>query len=193
MKAYARIVSSQVVEIITVPPGRPLSDMYTAELVVTCVEVPAGETVAVGSGYSDGLFAPPPPPQVTPADLAAYVAAKQRAMLAAPFSYTLSDGSTTLTTCCDQDSLTGINGLTQWATTPALNAHMPTRAYYNADWSSHVVAPAEVIEFVAAVGAHVQALYDKAAAAGTAIMAGAITTTDQVDATMAGLSRPAGT
>lgn len=116
------------------------------------------------------------------AALIAYANAKQATLLAAVYSHPLSDGSATLTTACDAGSLTGLNSLTQWATTPALNASVPTRTYYNADWSAHPVTPAQMTEFAVAIGAHVQSLYGDLAAVIAAIIAGTLTTTAQIDA-----------
>ena len=113
--------------------------------------------------------------------LVAYANAKQTAALAAVFSHPLTDGSATLTTACDPNSLTGLNSLTQWATTPALNASVPTRVYYNADWSTHTVTPAQMTEFAAAIGAHVQGLYADLAAVIAAIGAGTVASTAQID------------
>jgi len=119
---------------------------------------------------------------VVKANLAAYAIGKQQALLAAVFSHPLADGSATLTTACDPVSLTGLNSLTQLATTPALNASVGTRVYYNVDWSPHTVTPAQMAEFAAAIGAHVQALYTDLATVVAAINGGTITTTAQIDA-----------
>ena len=146
------------------PAARQVGLSLAADGVTVQVTNPSGYAAAVKAG------------------LVAYAQAKQTGALAAVFSHALADGSATLTTGCDPNSLSGINALTQWATTNAFNATVPTRVYYNCDWTAHTVTPAQMTEFAAAIGAHVQALYAALAGVIVAIAAGTITTTAQIDA-----------
>ena len=121
--------------------------------------------------------------QVNCGRLAAYLGAKQSAVLYQVFSATLTDGSgMTLTSALDKDSQAGLNSLTNWASTPELQVGKPTETYCNADWSSHVVTPAQWLAFAGLVGVRLTSIYTTTSEGAAGVSAGTITTTAQIDA-----------
>jgi hypothetical protein len=179
MQTYARIQGGTIAEIIST--SADITTLYHPDLVwVNITNITPQPTL--GWTYNGSGFAAPVPPVVSPQQLSAYASAKQAQVLAAVFSYTLADGSATLTTACDPVSISGINSLMQWASINALAATTPTRTYYNEDWSPHAITPAQMLEFGAAVGAHIESIYADMAAVLSAISAGTITSTAQIDA-----------
>lgn len=78
---HARIDNGLVAELIPPLGEFTLEERFGAAFAATCVAVPEGTPVAQGWQYSDGAFAPPPPPD--PAVLAAEARAQRDRLLAA--------------------------------------------------------------------------------------------------------------
>jgi len=71
MQRFARIQSGLVAELIEIPANGPtIEDLYHADLVATCVAIPADSEVAEGWSWNGAVFAPPPaPPRIVPATI----------------------------------------------------------------------------------------------------------------------------
>jgi hypothetical protein len=77
---FARVVSGIVVEIITLPEDVTPAKAFHADIAATLA--PATASITVGQSFADGAFGPPPaPPAPTTAQLLAYAAAKQSAIM----------------------------------------------------------------------------------------------------------------
>ena len=121
-------------------------------------------------------------PTVT--QLIAYTEAKQGTILdALQVTHALKDGSATLTTMCDDKSTIRLNSLGNWISMNASASPAPTRTYYNLDGSAVQVTPANLAEFLSAVGAAEQSTFDAVAKVRTAITSAppTITTFAQID------------
>lgn len=121
-------------------------------------------------------------PTVT--QLIAYAEAKQGTVLSAlQVTHALKDGSATLTTLCDPGSINFLNSLAAWVSLNAMATPAPTRTFYNLDGSAAQVSPADMAEFLSAVGAAVQSTFDAVAKVRSAITSAppTITTFAQID------------
>ena len=70
---------------------------------------------------------------------------------------------------CDPGSINFLNSLAAWASLNMSVTPTPTRTYYNLDGSAVQVSPADMAEFLSAVGAAVQSTFDAVAKVRTAI------------------------
>lgn len=63
---YARISGGLVAEIVTVPDGAELAEMFHPSLLDSFILLPEGSAAAPGWRHEGGAFLPPVPPEVSP-------------------------------------------------------------------------------------------------------------------------------
>jgi hypothetical protein len=179
MKA-ARILNGVVAEIVTVPDGHKLQDLFHKDAgFVPC----ADPGVTLGMAYAGGRFSPAPiPPPPGKAELAEIAARLRRRTETGGITAPL--GSASIAMPSDRETQSQLAGAAAFAqANPGA-----TIQWKLADGSFVALAAAQIVAIAVAVATHVQACFAAEASVAAAIAAGTVTTVAQIEAAFAAIA-----
>jgi len=171
----ARLFNNVITEFLVPVIGFTLAQCFHSELLAQCVSAP--DNAQVGWVYSNGAFAAPVIPPLTAAQLAAYANNKQWALKQG--GYTLTIAGTPLNWATDGESIGLITG-------QVVDFQQLSGAPTSVDWQFATgfvtIQSADFIAAAAQINAFIRDTFTALKAVLTAIAAGTITTTAEIDA-----------
>ncbi len=169
MSKFARVENGTAVEIIAVPDGQEITDLFHPDFVATCFA--CSEEVVAGWLYDGNVFSAPKSTTITKADLLAYAATRRFVIETGGI---ILNSMPVMTDRESQSLITGAHSYVQ--ANPDITVRFKTAAGFIELTATQMTAIANT------VGAHVQACFAAEGEVCSQIDAGTIKTMAEIDA-----------